>query len=87
VVGEGVAVALLSSVVPYSFELLALRRLRAATFGVLMSLEPAMAALSGRLFLHQHLKWHEWLAIAAVMAASIGATTGPPAPAPAEVLG
>jgi inner membrane transporter RhtA len=87
VLGKGAAIAVLSSAVPYSLELAALRRLRAAVFGVLMSVEPAMAALSGRVFLHQHLRWHEWLAIAAVMAASIGATTGPPAPAPAEVLG
>jgi inner membrane transporter RhtA len=64
----------LSSALPYSLELFALRRMRASTFGVLMSLEPAMAALSGLLFLGQHLVLREWVAIACVTAASIGAT-------------
>jgi inner membrane transporter RhtA len=86
VVGKGVAVALLSSVVPYSFELLALRRLRAATFGVLMSLEPAMAALSGLLFLGQHLRDREWLALGCVMVASIGATAAARTRLPAEMI-
>ena len=74
VVGRGAAVAVLSSAVPYSLELFALRRMRASVFGVLMSLEPAMAALSGLLFLGQHLRVREWLAIVCVMVASIGAT-------------
>jgi len=90
VLGKGAAIAVLSSAVPYSLELAALRRLRAATFGVLMSLEPAMAALSGAVFLHQHLRLHEWLAVGAVMAASIGATlkpTGAEPAEPVEVLG
>jgi inner membrane transporter RhtA len=68
-------VAVLSSAVPYSLELAALRRLRAATFGVLMSLEPAMAALSGLLFLGQHLRVREWVAIGCVVVASVGATS------------
>jgi inner membrane transporter RhtA len=75
VLGKGAAVAFLSSVVPYSLELMALRRLRAATFGVLMSLEPAMAALSGLVVLGQHLRGREWVALGCVMAASVGATT------------
>jgi inner membrane transporter RhtA len=92
VLGRGAAIAVLSSAIPYSLELLALRRLRAAVFGVLMSLEPAMAALSGLVFLGQHLRWHEWLAVGAVMIASIGATMPPKAavpaaPEPVEVLG
>ena len=74
VLGRGLAVALLSSAVPYSLELFALRRLRASVFGVLMSLEPAVAALSGLAFLGQHLGIQDWLAIACVMAASVGAT-------------
>jgi inner membrane transporter RhtA len=86
VLGKGAAIAVLSSAVPYSLELAALRRLPAAVFGVLMSLEPAMAALSGLVFLGQRLAWHEWVAVGAVMAASIGATTAMPA-APREVLG
>ena len=56
VLARGAAVAVLSSAVPYSLELFALRRMRASVFGVLMSLEPAMAALSGLLFLGQHLR-------------------------------
>jgi inner membrane transporter RhtA len=90
VLGEGAAIAVLSSAIPYSLELLALRRLRAAVFGVLMSLEPAFGALSGLLFLDQRLRWHEWVAVGAVMVASIGATAQPGAaaePEPADVLG
>jgi inner membrane transporter RhtA len=74
VFGRGIAVALLSSAIPYTLEMYALRRLRAAVFGVLMSLEPAFAALSGLLFLSQHLRAREWVAVGCVMAASIGAT-------------
>ena len=74
VLARGCVVALLSSAVPYSLELFALRRMRASVFGVLMSLEPAMAALSGLLFLGQHLRAREWAAVGCVMVASIGAT-------------
>ena len=70
----GAAVALLSSVIPYSFELEALRRLPARVFGVLMSLEPAVAALAGLVVLGQALGGSEWLAIALVVVASVGAT-------------
>jgi inner membrane transporter RhtA len=87
VLGKGAAIAVLSSAVPYSLELAALRRLKASVFGVLMSLEPAMGALSGLLFLDQRLRWHEWLAVGAVMAASIGATTKSTVAEPVEVLG
>lgn len=83
VLGKGAAIAVLSSAIPYSLELTALRRLHAAVFGVLMSLEPAMAALSGGVILGQHLAVREWFAIVAVMVASIGATRGGPGPAPA----
>jgi inner membrane transporter RhtA len=76
VFGRGCAVALLSSAIPYSLELYALRRLRASVFGVLMSLEPAFAALSGLIFLSQHLRAREWVALICVMAASVGATRG-----------
>jgi inner membrane transporter RhtA len=77
VLAKGAAIAVLSSAIPYSLELAALRRLRAAVFGVLMSLEPAMAAVSGLLFLGQHLVWRDWLAVVAVMTASIGAAIQP----------
>jgi inner membrane transporter RhtA len=70
----GAAVALASSVIPYSLELEALRRLPARVFGVLMSLEPAAAALAGLVVLGQHLGAREWAAIALVIAACAGAT-------------
>ncbi|MBO8191015.1 EamA family transporter [Streptomyces oryzae] len=73
VLGLGLAVALLSSGVPYSLELLALRRLPAPTFAVLMSLAPAIAALAGFLVLGQTLSLPQCLAIALVVAASAGA--------------
>ncbi|MER6997562.1 EamA family transporter [Streptomyces sp. NPDC000410] len=71
--GLGLAVALMSSVLPYAMELLALRRLPAPTFAVLMSLEPAIAATAGFLVLHQALSATDALAIALVIAASMGA--------------
>ena len=70
----GALVGLLSSVIPYSCELVALRSLRPAVFGILMSLEPAAAALAAIVVLHEHLSALQWLAIACVVAASIGAT-------------
>ncbi len=73
VVLSGVAVALLSSVIPYSLELAALRRLVPAVFGVLMSLEPAVAALAGFLVLGQRLDPVAIIAITLVIAASAGA--------------
>ncbi|GGT36721.1 EamA family transporter [Streptomyces purpureus] len=72
-IGLGLAVALLSSVLPYTLELLALRRLPAPTFAILMSLEPAIAAAAGFLVLHQALSATDALAIALVIAASMGA--------------
>jgi len=80
----GVAVALLSSAIPYSLELEALRRLPARTFGILMSLEPAVAALVGLIFLGQGLAGREILAIGLVIAASAGALGGAEAPPPVE---
>ncbi|MCR2762809.1 EamA family transporter [Microbacterium sp. zg.B48] len=69
----GAAVAILSSTIPYAFELIALRRLPAAAFAILMSLAPATASLAGWLLLGQELVWLEILGIALVIAASIGA--------------
>ncbi|WP_330313119.1 MULTISPECIES: EamA family transporter [unclassified Streptomyces] len=71
--GLGAAVALLSSVLPYTLELIALRRLPAPTFAILMSLEPAIAAMAGFLILHQALSLTDALAIALVIGASMGA--------------
>jgi inner membrane transporter RhtA len=70
----GLGVALLSSVIPYSLELHALRRIPPRVFGVLMSLEPAVAALAGLVILHQALHAIQWVAICAVVTASIGAS-------------
>lgn len=70
---SGLVVALASSVIPYSLELEALRRLPPAVFGVLMSLEPAIAALAGLLILAQSLNATEVAAIVLVIAASAGA--------------
>ncbi len=67
------AVAVLASVVPYALELAALRRLPTSTFGILMSLGPAVAALAGAIFLSQRLGPVELVAIALVVAASVGA--------------
>jgi inner membrane transporter RhtA len=84
VLAVGVAVALMSSAIPYSFELEALRRLPENTFGVLMSLEPAVAALAGLAFLGQALSGREVGAIALVVIASAGALGTARAPAPVE---
>lgn len=67
-------VAVLSTALPYSLEMVALTRLPARTFGTLMSIEPAFGALSGLLFLHEVLSFAQWLAIASIITASIGAT-------------
>lgn len=69
----GAAVAVLSSVLPYTLELMALRRLPASTFAVMMSLEPAIAAAAGFLILNQALSMTDALAIALVIGASMGA--------------
>jgi inner membrane transporter RhtA len=66
------AVALLSSALPYSLEMLAMPLLPTRTVGVLMSLDPAFGALSGLCFLGEHLSWIQWAAIASIMAASAG---------------
>ncbi|AZS41754.1 DMT family transporter [Microbacterium oxydans] len=68
--------AVLSSVIPYSFELAALRRLPQRVFGVLLSLEPAFATLAGWLILGQDATPLRMLAIALVIAASVGTTLG-----------
>lgn len=69
----GLGVALLSSVIPYSLELEALRRIPAKVFGVLMSLEPAVAALVGLVVLGEILQPLQWVAVLCVVAASAGA--------------
>jgi inner membrane transporter RhtA len=83
----GALVGLLSSVIPYSCELTALRTIRPSVFGILMSLEPAAAALAGIVVVHEFISTLQWLAVACVIAASVGATRtesrlAAPAPAP-----
>jgi inner membrane transporter RhtA len=79
----GFAVAILSSAIPYSLELEALRRLPRGTFGVLMSLEPAVAATVGFIGLDQALTTRETVAIGLVVVASAGALRTAPPPAEA----
>ena len=72
VLPAALGVAILSSALPYSLEMFALTRIPTRTFGVLMSAEPALAALSGLAFLHERLSVIQWAAIASIMAASAG---------------
>ena len=72
----GAVVGLLSSAIPYSCEIEALRRIRPSVFGVLMSTEPAMAALAGFIVLGQSLSARELLGIVLVAIASVGAARG-----------
>jgi inner membrane transporter RhtA len=74
VLAAALGVAVLSSVIPYSLELEALRHLPASVFGVLMSLEPAAAAIAGLIVLGQVLGANEWAGMALVIVASAGAT-------------
>lgn len=73
---RGLGIALLSSAIPYSLELIALRRLSAGTFGVLLSLEPAFAALAGLLVLGQVLDLPQILGMGLVVVASVAVLGG-----------
>lgn len=75
----GTAIAVLSSVIPYSCELVALRTMQPRTFGILMSLDPAAAALAAVVVLHEWLSPLQWAAVACVVVASVGATKNNPA--------
>ena len=77
VLAIGAAVAMLSSAIPYSLRLEALRRMPAGVFGVLMSLEPAVAALAGLAILGEVLDARAWAGIALVVCASAGAARSP----------
>jgi inner membrane transporter RhtA len=70
----GAAIGVLSSVIPYSFEVEALRRIAAPVFGVLMSLEPGVAALAGFLVVGQQISLRLVIGIAMVIVASVGVT-------------
>lgn len=69
-----VGLAILASALPFTLEMIALRNLTALSFGTLMSLEPAIAALSGFVFLNEQLLWTQWLALGTIITASIGCT-------------
>jgi len=70
----GLAVAVLSTALPYSLEMMALTRLPTRIFGTLMSMEPALAALSGMVFLGETLTFTQTLALCSIIAASMGST-------------
>ena len=78
VLATGALVALLCSALPYPLELFALKRMPAATFGILVSCEPAIGALAALLVIGEVLGGRDWIGIAAVVAASIGATLARP---------
>ena len=69
-----IALAVLASALPFTLEMIALRHLTALSFGTLMSVEPAIAALSGFIFLGEQLLWNQWLALATIICASFGCT-------------
>ena len=70
----GLMVGLLSSVIPYSLDLVALRSIKPSLYSILMSLEPAAAALAAFVIIHEELTLPQWLAVACVVVASAGAT-------------
>lgn len=74
VLGLALVVGLLSSAIPFSLEMFALRRLPTRTFGVLTAGEPAVGAVMGALLLHEKLPLIKWLGIAGIVVASIGTT-------------
>lgn len=86
----GLAVAAISSAVPISLEMVALKRLPQASFGIMTSMEPAVAALLGLLMLDEHLSGLQWLAIACTMLAAAGSSVtvhrAPPHSVPADVM-
>ena len=69
-----IGLAILASALPFSLEMIALRNLTPLSFGTLMSLEPAVAALSGFIFLGETLLWNQWLALMTIIIASIDCT-------------
>src|SRR5215208_6812027 len=77
----GLIVGVLSSVIPYSLELTALRSIPPRVFGILMSLEPAAAAIAAMILLGEFLSWSQWLAVGCVVLASVGATRSARSPA------
>jgi inner membrane transporter RhtA len=83
----GIGVAILSGAFPYSLEMFGMKRLPAHTFGVLMSVEPALGAVMGRILLHEKLASLQIVAIACVIAASVGSTLSSRRSAPVSDVG
>jgi inner membrane transporter RhtA len=86
VLGVGLIVAVMSMVIPFTVDLEALRRMPARVFGVLMSMEPAVAVVAGLVVLNQRLNARELVAIGLVVVASIGVTRSAPAPSPVAAI-
>jgi inner membrane transporter RhtA len=80
-----VLVSLLSSIIPYSLEIVALRNLPARTFGVLMALEPVIASMMGAMILWEWLTPIQWAAMALIIGASVGSTVTSAIPAPGPI--
>lgn len=81
----GAIAGLMSSVIPYSLDLISLRTIKPSVYAVLMSLEPAAAALAAVVIIHENLSLLQWLAVGCVVIASAGATlSGKPSDAPVE---
>ncbi|QWT20256.1 EamA family transporter [Bacillus sp. NP157] len=74
ILAAGVGIAIVSSAIPMSLEMMALKRLPSQTFGIMVSLEPAVASLLAMLLLDEHLTAHQWVAIGFIVLASIGST-------------
>lgn len=88
VLGVGIAVAVLSSALPYSCEMAALRRVTPRAFGILLSMAPALAALAGLVVLGQHLSPLEMAALVLVVAANVGSSwAATPRPMPSSPVG
>ncbi|MBC7661013.1 MAG: DMT family transporter [Chitinophagaceae bacterium] len=75
---KGLLLALLSSAIPYSLEMIVLRKMDSKTFGTLMSIEPVIAALMGLIFLREYLQAFQILAMLAITTACLGATITAP---------
>ena len=86
----GLGVAAISSAIPISLEMIALKRLPQESFGIMTSMEPAVAALLALLLLDEYLNWLQWLAIFCIMMAAAGSSAtarrSEPKSAPAEVV-
>ncbi len=83
---QAAAVAVLSSALPYSLEMAAMRHLTTRSFGILMSLDPALAALAGLALLHEHLAALRWLGILCIVAASAGSALSSRKDEPAALI-